>query len=119
MQVGIIGLGKLGLPVAEAMAKAHDVMGIDVNAVSTQLVRQGTLEQVVAHSDIIFIAVQTPHDPLYDGSAPTSHLPNKDFDYSTVIGVLDQLDQLDTDGKTVVLISTCCQAPHAGSWPGI
>jgi UDPglucose 6-dehydrogenase len=81
-------------------------MGMDVRPVSTQMVRQGTLEQIVAHADIIFIAVQTPHDPQYDGSAPTSHLPNKDFDYSTVISVLDQLDQLDTDGKTVVLIST-------------
>ena len=65
MRAGVIGLGKLGLPVAEAMAKAHDVMGIDVKPVNTQLVRQGTLEQLVAHSDIIFIAVQTPHDPLY------------------------------------------------------
>lgn len=106
MKASVIGLGKLGLPVAEAMARAHDVMGMDVRPVSTQMVRQGTLEQIVAHADIIFIAVQTPHDPQYDGSAPTSHLPNKDFDYSTVISVLDQLDQLDTDGKTVVLIST-------------
>ena len=106
MRAGVIGLGKLGLPVAEAMAKAHDVMGIDVKPVNTQLVRQGTLEQLVAHSDIIFIAVQTPHDPLYDGSAPTSHLPNKDFDYGTVISVLDSLESLDTTGKTIVLIST-------------
>lgn len=106
MKASVIGLGKLGLPVAEAMARSHDVMGMDVRPVSTQMVRQGTLEQIVAHGDIIFIAVQTPHDPQYDGSAPTSHLPNKDFDYSTVIGVLDQLDKLDTDGKTVVLIST-------------
>jgi len=106
MKASVIGLGKLGLPVAEAMARVHDVMGMDVRPVSTQMVRQGTLEQIVAHGDIIFIAVQTPHDPQYDGSAPTSHLPNKDFDYSTVISVLDQLDKLDADGKTVVLIST-------------
>jgi UDPglucose 6-dehydrogenase len=106
MQAGMIGLGKLGLPVAEAMARVHDVMGMDVRPVSTQLVHQGTLPQLVAHSDIIFIAVQTPHDSSYDGSAPTSHLPNRDFDYSTVCHVLDQLQQLDCEGKTVVLIST-------------
>jgi UDPglucose 6-dehydrogenase len=106
MKASVIGLGKLGLPVAEAMARAHDIMGMDIRPVSTQLIRQGTLPQLVAHADIIFIAVQTPHDPQYDGSAPTSHLPNKDFDYSTVIGVLDQLNQLDIVGKTVVLIST-------------
>jgi UDPglucose 6-dehydrogenase len=106
MKASVIGLGKLGLPVAEAMARVHDVMGTDVRPVSTQMVRQGTLEQIVAHADIIFIAVQTPHDPQYDGSAPTSHLPNKDFDYSTVISVLDQIDKLETEGKTIVLIST-------------
>ena len=106
MKASVIGLGKLGLPVAEAMGRAHDIMGMDIRPVSTQLIRQGTLPQLVAHADIIFIAVQTPHDPQYDGSAPTSHLPNKDFDYSTVIGVLDQLNQLDIGSKTVVLIST-------------
>jgi UDP-glucose 6-dehydrogenase len=106
MKASVIGLGKLGLPVAEAMAREHEIMGMDVRPVSTQMVRQGTLEQIVAHGDIIFIAVQTPHDAQYDGSAPTSHLPNKDFDYSTVISLLDQLDKLPTDGKTVVLIST-------------
>ena len=106
MRVGMIGLGKLGLPVAEAMARVHDVMGMDVRPVSTQMVRQGTLEAVVAFGDIIFIAVQTPHDPAYDGSAPTSHLPNKDFDYHTVISVLDQIEALPVEGKTIVLIST-------------
>jgi len=106
MRAGMIGLGKLGLPVAEAMARAHDVMGTDVRPVSTQLVRQGTLAEVVAASDVIFIAVQTPHDPAYDGSAPTSHLENRDFDYSTVIDVLDQIERLDCRGSTVVLIST-------------
>jgi len=106
MRASMIGLGKLGLPAAEAMARVHDVMGMDVRPVSTQLVRQGTLEQVAAHGDIIFIAVQTPHDPAYDGSAPTSHLPNRDFDYSTVISVLQALDQQPIEGKIVVLIST-------------
>jgi len=106
MKASVIGLGKLGLPVAEAMAREHEIMGMDIRPVSTQLVKQGTLAQLAAHGDIIFIAVQTPHDPQYDGSAPTSSLPNKDFDYSTVISVLDQLNALDIDGKTVVLIST-------------
>ena len=106
MRASVIGLGKLGLPVAEAMAKTHDMMGYDIRSVSTQLVKQGTLAEVVAHADIIFIAVQTPHDPAYDGSAPTSQLPNRDFDYSTVISVLDQIEQLPVQDKTVVLIST-------------
>ena len=106
MKASMIGLGKLGLPVAEAMARVHDIMGMDVRPVSTQLVKSGTLAEVVAHGDIIFIAVQTPHDPDYDGSAPTSHLPSRDFDYSTVISVLDQIEQCDVRDRTVVLIST-------------
>ena len=106
MKASVIGLGKLGLPVAEAMARHHQVMGTDIRPVAVDRVRLGTLEQVVAHGDIIFIAVQTPHDPQYDGSAPTSHLPSRDFDYSTVIHVLDKLEKLDIDGKIIALIST-------------
>lgn len=107
MRAGVIGLGKLGLPVAEAMSAAHDVCGYDICSVSSRMVDVKTdMGSVIEHSDIIFIAVQTPHDPLYDGSTPTSHLPNRDFDYNHVIGVLDQIESCDTDGKTVVLIST-------------
>jgi len=106
MRAGMIGLGKLGLLAAEAMAAEHDVMGTDIRPVHTTAVKQGSLAQTVAHSDIIFIAVQTPHDPAYDGSAPTSHLPNRDFDYSMVMQVLDDIAACDTTGKTVVLIST-------------
>jgi len=106
MRVGMIGLGKLGLPVAEAMARTHDVMGTDIRPVTTERVKLGTLAEVAAHSEILFIAVPTPHDPAYDGSAPTSHLPSKDFDYSTVIAVLQQLEHCDIENTTVVLIST-------------
>ena len=107
MRAGVIGLGKLGLPVAEAMATHHEVFGYDIaDVASDRIDLVPELSVLVQHSDIIFIAVQTPHDPLYDGSAPTSHLPNKDFDYSHVISVLDQIEALDTTGKTVVLIST-------------
>ena len=31
MKVTMIGLGKLGLPVAEVMAEQHDVKGYDIN----------------------------------------------------------------------------------------
>jgi UDPglucose 6-dehydrogenase len=50
--------------------------------------------------------VQTPHDPIYDGSQPITHLPNKDFDYTIVNQVLADINQYATQDQLVVLIST-------------
>jgi len=105
--VGFIGLGKLGLPVAEAMASKHSVIGYDIQPVTSTVVDITTdLRHLVSNSKLIFIAVPTPHDPDYDGSKPTSHLANKDFDYSSVIAVLTEINQYVDTTKTVVLIST-------------
>jgi putative ABC transport system permease protein len=43
-----------------------------------------SIENAVSDKDIVFVAVPTPHNPLYDGRLPISHLPPKDFDYSIV-----------------------------------
>jgi UDPglucose 6-dehydrogenase len=84
-KIGFIGLGKLGLPCAEVIAKNHDVTGYDVVTVDTDKVEQkDTIAECVADRDIVFVAVPTPHDPDYDGKAPTAHLEPKDFDYSIV-----------------------------------
>lgn len=105
--VGFIGLGKLGLPVAEAMAAKHTVIGYDINPVTSNAVNVTTdLKHLVSNSKLIFIAVPTPHDPNYDGSKPTSHLANKDFDYSAVIAVLTEINQYVNSTNTVILIST-------------
>lgn len=105
--IGFIGLGKLGLPVAEAMASKFNVIGYDIKPFTSNTVNTATdIEQVAAASNLIFIAVPTPHDPDYDGSKPISHLVNKDFDYSAVIDVLTTLNKYVNDKKTVVLIST-------------
>jgi UDPglucose 6-dehydrogenase len=61
---------------------------------------------VCKHGEIIFIAVPTPHHPEYDGSQPTSHLEPKDFDYSIVKNVLEEINQYTTKEQLVVLIST-------------
>jgi UDPglucose 6-dehydrogenase len=66
----------------------------------------GTIEEVVQDRELIFIAVPTPHHPDYDGREPTSHLPNKDFDYSIVKSVLQEVDKYTTKDQLVVLIST-------------
>lgn len=104
--IGFIGLGKLGMPVAEAMASEHTVIGYDIKPVTSNVVNIVTDIKQVVSSSLIFIAVPTPHDPNYDGSKPTSNLENKDFDYSAVINVLQTLNEYVNHNNTVVLIST-------------
>lgn len=107
MQVGFIGLGKLGLPCAEAMAEQYSVTGYDlVSKKSNKIKISDSLRGAVSNKDIVFVAVQTPHDPAYDGSQPITHLPNKDFDYTIVKDVLTQIDAWVSPEQLVVLIST-------------
>jgi UDPglucose 6-dehydrogenase len=133
MKVGIVGLGKLGTPVALAMAlKGHDVMGYDLDPGRMQkerfphretgpngessiepLLREsslrfGSLEEVVEHAEIIFVAVQTPHEPAYEG---VTRLPDErvDFDYTWLRGavgdVAHAIGELGED-RIVIVIST-------------
>jgi UDPglucose 6-dehydrogenase len=105
--IGFIGVGKLGQACAEMVAEVHDVVGFDINPVEPEnFTMVELMEDAVIDKDIVFIAVQTPHDPQYDGKAPTSHLPNKDFDYTVVKSVLSQVNAVATKEQLVVLIST-------------
>ena len=104
MKVGFIGLGKLGRDAAEVLAEKHDVTGYDPNIDVPGL--SGTQEQACKGKDVVLIAVQTPHDPLYDGKDPTSHLPPKDFDYSYIIEATKQVDALVDKGTLISVIST-------------
>jgi len=106
MEIGFIGLGKLGRECAEVMAERHNVDGFDIEYREAKGVNFcNTIEGTVVDKDFTFIAVQTPHDPDYDGRMPSSHLPPKDFDYSYVIDVLKQLSSIE-HSSTIVLIST-------------
>ena len=89
MRVGFIGLGKLGLPCAEEMTRQHEVIGYDTeHRVSSHIEITQDIKKVFEGTEIIFVAVPTPHHPDYDGSRPTTHLPVRDFDYSLVITFL-------------------------------
>lgn len=130
MKIGFIGLGKLGLPCAVAAAlKGHDVMGYDrVPALMNKAprgyretgpdgvapfnpylacatLRFGTLDEVVDHAELLFVAVQTPHDPRYEG---TTRLPEerKDFDYAHVIAAIRDISAAVRRPTTVAIIST-------------
>jgi UDPglucose 6-dehydrogenase len=107
MNVGFIGLGKLGMPCAETMAEKYSVTGYDIYPRHSDKIKiSDNLRGAVAGKDVIFVAVQTPHDPDYDGSRPITHLPNKDFDYTIVKDVLKEIDAWVSPEQLVVLIST-------------
>jgi len=107
MKVGFIGVGKLGKDAAEVMAEKHDVIGYDITEVQPENFKMvPTIKEACKDRELIFIAVPTPHHPDYDGRYPTSHLPNKDFDYNIVNEVLDEVNKHVNKDQLVVLIST-------------
>ena len=108
MKIGFIGTGKLGMPCAEAIAsKGHNVTGYDVAPCNShQVTMMPTIKDVVEGRDIVFVAVPTPHDPDYDGRAPTAHLNPKDFNYDIVKDVLVEANKHMTQDQLLVLIST-------------
>jgi len=108
MKIGFIGVGKLGKDAAEVMSESgHDVLGYDVKLITETKIKMTTsIEDVCKHGELIFVAVPTPHHPDYDGRRPTSHLENKDFDYSIVKEVLSEVNKYTTKEQLVVLIST-------------
>jgi len=130
MNIGFVGLGKLGLPVALAVeSKGHNVVGYDIsdnvkNIIDAKKIPYKeiwaqdyldksniefqSLKNVVEHSEIIFVPIQTPHDPLYEG---VTRIPDEriDFDYSYLISGMkklsDEIERLGKD-KVVIIIST-------------
>ena len=106
MNLGFIGLGKLGLECAEVMATKNTVYGYDVEDRTSDTVKVGTAEETVNNSDWLFIAVPTPHEEGYDGSIPSSHMEPKDFGHDYVYDAIDNINKYAKDSKKVVLIST-------------
>ncbi len=130
MNIGFIGLGKLGLPCALAIEQhGHTVIGHDVSeqvldnvetrrlpyreegaqeALDRSRLRVASAREVAESSDIIFVAIQTPHEERYEG---VTRLPDErvDFDYSYLtsgVGALaKEIDAVGED-RIVVIIST-------------
>ena len=106
-KAAMIGVGKLGQSCAEVMAETYSIVGYDVAPREPKNFSMvDSIKDAVEYGDIIFIAAPTPHDPKYDGRYPTHHLPNKDFDYTIVKGILEDVNKWATKEKLVVLIST-------------
>ncbi len=130
MNIGFIGLGKLGLPCAVATAlKGHVVRGYDCQSelmsreprpyhetgpdeetsfndfLRATTLRFSELSEVVEHSEIVFIAVQTPHRAEFEGMTRLTS-PPADFDYTFLTRSINQLAQLIRKETIVVIIST-------------
>ena len=92
MRIAFIGLGKLGMPCAEALAKKgySNIAGYDVLQKHSDLVDiKSTLADAIKDRDVVFIATPTPHEEGYDGREPTSHKQPKDLISKTGNEVLD------------------------------
>jgi UDPglucose 6-dehydrogenase len=107
-KIGFIGLGKLGMPCAEAISKkGFHVAGYDIVHKSSNLVEiRDSIDDLCRDRDIVFVATPTPHEEGYDGRTPTSHLPVKDFNYDAVKKVLVKCNKHMGVTQTLVLIST-------------
>ena len=108
MLIGFIGLGKLGMPCAEAVVdKGYHVNGYDIlPKQSTKIDIKDSIQEVVEQSDIIFVATPTPHEEGYDGREPTSHKEPKDFNYNSVKEVLTECNKYIRQEQVLALIST-------------
>jgi len=130
MNIGFLGLGKLGLPIALAIeSKGHSVVGFDPAEVPREVVRTKRMkfreagadallersrieilpiQEVVARSELIFVGIQTPHEPQFEG---VTRLPveTRDFDYRSLCAGMAQLSAaVEAVGRdrVVILIST-------------
>ena len=108
MLIGFIGLGKLGMPCAEAVVdKGYHVNGYDIlPKQSTKVDIKNSIQEVVEQSDIILVATPTPHEEGYDGQEPTSHKEPKDFNYDSVKEVLTECNKYIRQEQVLALIST-------------
>lgn len=105
--IGFIGLGKLGMPVAEVMAEKYSVLGYDINEVNPKNITMcNSIQEIMQKTDMVFIAVQTPHEKQYGGEFPNTHLSKKNFDYSILKSVLSEVAQYADSKHTIVIIST-------------
>ena len=130
MNIGFIGLGKLGLPCALAVeSRGHKVVGYDPSEQVKDIIDTKKLQyqeiwaqehldkskieiksvkNVVGESDIIFVPIQTPHGEKFEG---TTRIPDEreDFDYTFLKEGIKNLSEeiwYQQVKKVVIIIST-------------
>jgi UDPglucose 6-dehydrogenase len=130
VNIGFVGLGKLGFPVALAIgSRGHTVHGWDASPsvradveagrvphgergaeelLHRSSLRLASVEELVRASEIVFVAVQTPHEPALEGAG---RLPDhrSDFDYSYLVGAVRSVAEAAAEQRkslTLAVIST-------------
>tara|TARA_R110002110_G_scaffold33241_1_gene114081 strand:- start:1325 stop:2566 length:1242 start_codon:yes stop_codon:yes gene_type:complete len=130
VNIGFLGLGKLGLPCALVVdSKGHNVYGCDVDPKVKEVletrqlpyreegapellkdhnIKWSSVTEVVSNSDIIFVPIQTPHAERFEG---ITRLPEErvDFEYKYLkAGIKTLADEIEKQGKDkiVIIIST-------------
>jgi UDPglucose 6-dehydrogenase len=131
--IGFIGLGKLGLPCAAAISvkTGLQISGYDVNPEVKKYIEskkipyieaeceeyleksrisfEESVRDVVLKSDLIFLAIQTPHEVQYEGITPTPNIKS-DFNYrylcESIEQVIDSVLETNKEKLTLVVIST-------------
>lgn len=124
----MLGAGKLGLPAALAIeSRGHDVTVFDANPAvegyfhgdaypfkeaqvdellaDSQIKVAGSVGELVTGADIVFCAVQTPHEARYEGATPLGR-ERADFDYSHLKKAVVEVVEADQP-TTLAVVSTC------------
>lgn len=133
MKVGMIGLGKLGLPCILAMEKSggYEILGYEISKESRQNISRkevtfweegvnnllaesniklvDSIHELVDQCEVIFVAVQTPHESKFEGRTPVPD-SRQDFDYSHLVSVIDSISDslrsLPEKNPLITVIST-------------
>src|SRR5690242_21655047 len=100
--VGWVGLGKLGAPCAAALqhygehvVHGYDLRGTDPGDYSWSDLKPVELVESIADAvkltdEVVYVAVQTPHAPLYGGDRVTpEHL--LDFEYAYLVNAVREV----------------------------
>jgi len=130
MNIGMVGMGKLGLSCALAIeSKGHCVKGYDIDPniqgildnkklpyreeIAKELIKDTQIEltslkYLSEWADIIYVAVQTPHKPEFEG---ITRLPDEraDFNYEYLKAAIIELNkkiELQNRAVIVIVIST-------------
>lgn len=127
MKIGVIGLGKVGLVLAQVLRHigGHEVIGYDVrpaNAILDDLDAQREsmpvgditlavdIRTVVESSDVIYICVATPNIE-YDATSPHGVMA-EDFDYTALLDAVTAVSQeASKQNKRITLVVLSTVAP--------
>lgn len=118
--VGWVGLGKLGAPCAAALQHhgghvvyGYDLRGTDPSAYSWLGQRPVELVESIADAvkltdEVVYVAVQTPHSPLYGGDRVAPKI-GRDFEYAYLVNAVREVclaATLQHKHVTIAVVST-------------